>query len=89
MRPFLDSTDVVEDGAELLRRAQRDGYLYLRGLLPAEELEDLRRQFLEIAQHDGWVKAGTPLPDAIADLSGYCLEPEPKYMRTYMHHNGT
>ena len=30
--PFLDSTAAVGDGAELSRRMQRDGYLFVRGL---------------------------------------------------------
>ena len=32
--PFLDSTAVADDGPELRRRMQRDGYLFVRGLLP-------------------------------------------------------
>ena len=83
MQPFLDSTDVLNDGAELLRRAQRDGYLFLRELLPADDLEHLRMQLLEIARDGGWVRQGTLLAEAIADLEGFCLEPEPKYMQTY------
>ena len=83
MKPFLDSTDVVDERSELLRRIQRDGYLFIRGLLPNDELERLRMQLLEIALEAGWVKADTRLEDAIADLSGFCLEPEPNYMSVY------
>jgi len=83
MRPFLDSTDISGDGPELARRADRDGYLFVRGLLPAALLEDLRMRLLEIARAGGWVKPATPLEDAVADLNGFCLEPERKYMQTY------
>lgn len=83
MQPFLDSTDVVDDGTELLHRARRDGYLFVRGLLPAGVVDDLRMRLLEIARDGGWVKRGTPLVEAIADFDGFCLEPEPKYMQTY------
>jgi len=83
MKPFLDSTNVVGDGPELDRRMQRDGYLFVRGLLPADLLEDLRLQLLELALRGGWVKAGTRFEDAIADLEGFCLEPEPKYNEVY------
>ena len=83
MKPFLDSTQVVNDGAELLRRIQRDGYLFIRGLLPVGELERLRIELLEIALAGGWVKTGTDLEEAIADLKGFCLEPEPRYMLVY------
>lgn len=83
MQPFLDSTDVLNDGPELRRRMQRDGYLFLRGLLPAAVVEGLRLQILAIAREAGWLKAGTPLADAIADLNGFCVEPEPAYMQKY------
>lgn len=83
MQPFLDSTDVVNDELELRERAQRDGYLFIRGLLPTDALESLRMQCLEIARDAGWVKKDTPLEDAIADLNGFCVEPEPKYMGVY------
>ena len=82
MKPFLDSTDAV-DGAELLRRIRRHGYLFIRGLLPVDELEQLRMQLLEIALEGGWVKTGTRLEEAIADQNGFCLEPEPRYMLMY------
>lgn len=83
MQPFLDSTDILNDGPELRRRMQRDGYLFLRGLLPTAVVEGLRLQVLAIAQEAGWLKAGTPLVDAIADLNGFCVEPEPAYMQKY------
>lgn len=83
MQPFLDSTDVLNDGPELRHRMQRDGYLFLRGLLPTAVVEGLRLQILAIAREAGWLKAGTPLADAIADLNGFCVEPEPAYMRKY------
>lgn len=85
MQPFLDSTDVVDDALELRERAERDGYLFIRELIPTEVLESLRIQFLEIAQDAGWVQKDTPLEDAIADLNGFCVEPEPKYMGVYHH----
>ena len=83
MQPYLDSSDVINDGAELLRRVQRDGYLFVPGLLPGEVLEEVRMQLLEIARDGGWVKRGTPLGGGVADLDGFCVEPEPKYMQTY------
>lgn len=85
MQPFLDSTDVVNDEIELRERAQRDGYLFIRGLLPTEVLESLRLQCLEIASDAGWVKKDTPLADAIADLDSFCVEPQPEYMGVYFH----
>ena len=56
MQPFLDSTDVVNDEIELRKRAEQDGYLFIRGLLPTEVLESLRIQCLEIARDAGWLR---------------------------------
>ena len=81
--PFLDSTAAAGDGPELNRRMQRDGYLFVRGLLPPEPLETLRLNFLGIARDAGWVARGEPLADAVADLDGFCVEPQPDYMSIY------
>lgn len=84
MKPFLDSSGVIGDGPELARRMKRDGYLFVRGLLPAEPVESLRRQFLEIAAANGWVDTkSAPMEEGVADLTGFCVEPEPKYMEVY------
>ena len=64
MKPFLDSTDCVDDGAELVRRMERDGYLFVRNLLPAHPLTSLRRRFLELARDGGWVATEAPLEEA-------------------------
>ena len=85
MQPFLDSTAVVNDELELRERAERDGYLFIRGLLPVDVLENLRMQCLKIAHDAGWVKKDTPLEDAIADLDSFCVEPQPEYMGVYFH----
>ena len=83
MPTFLDSTPLIDDPPALRARMQRDGHLFVRGLLPADELEALRLRFLAIARDAGWVKADTPLADAIADQDGFCVEPTPEYMDVY------
>ena len=83
MKPFLDSTDVVDDADELRRRCERDGYLFIRDLLPPVVLEDLRRKLLEVAREGGWLRHDTPLADAIADPDGFCAEPQAAYLKIY------
>jgi hypothetical protein len=83
LNPFIDSTEVQEDGAELNRRMARHGYLFVRGLLPAELLESLRLQLLELAAAGGWVSTESPLEEAIADLGSFCVEPQPDYNEVY------
>ena len=61
MPTFIDSTSLIDDPPALRDRLQRDGHLFVSGLLPADELEALRLRFLAIARDAGWVQADTPL----------------------------
>ena len=81
MQPFIDSRDILDNGAELQKRMERDGYLFISDLLPGETIEHLRRKQLGIGLEEGWVRADAPLEDGIADLNGFGVEPEPEYMR--------
>ncbi|MEE2658614.1 MAG: phytanoyl-CoA dioxygenase family protein [Candidatus Latescibacterota bacterium] len=83
MQPFLDSSDAIDDSDELARRMDRHGYLFVRGLLPTDVVESLRMQLLTIARDAGWVLPDTEPSDAVADLTGFCVEPEPEYMAKY------
>ena len=83
MQPFLDSTDALNDAIELRSRAERDGHLYLRALLPIETIERLRLQILGVAYEAGWVRSDAPLEEAFADLNRFCVEPNPDYMDVY------
>ena len=56
MKPFVDSSGIAGDGSELRRRMDRDGYLYVRGLLPRELLEELHLKWLRVLEEVGWVK---------------------------------
>ena len=53
MPTFLDSTPVLDDPPEIRTRMQRDGYLFIRGLLPADELAKLRLSFLTMVRDGG------------------------------------
>ena len=83
VQPFLDSTNVAGGADEARARMDRDGYLFVRGLLPAELLEDLRRQFIGVLRDAGWIMAGAPLDDPIANLDAFTVEPEPAYQAVY------
>ena len=83
MKPFKDSTDIAGNGPLLRARMHEDGYLFIRSLLPGEILEALRSAFLEIAREAGWARKDRPREDAIADVNGFCVEPEPAYMDVY------
>jgi len=80
MRPFRDSTALRDDGSALRARMEADGYLFIRGLLPTAAVEDLRRQFLEIAARHGWLRADTSIDESVADPAAACVDPEPRYL---------
>jgi hypothetical protein len=82
MRPFIDSSALRADGAALAARMRRDGYLFLPGLLPCADVTSVQHQIGEIARDAGWLRHATPVQDAIADPSGFCVDPDPSYLKT-------
>ncbi len=82
MQPFVDSSDLINDGAALAARMRRDGYLFLPGLLPRAAVANVQRQVGEIARAAGWLNRDRPVDDAVADLAGFCVDPEPAYLTT-------
>ncbi len=73
--PFEDSTPLLNDRAALRQRMDRDGFFFLRGLLPPEPVLDLRRQILEVCQKYGWLAPGAELMNGIADPAVEQMEP--------------
>ena len=67
MQPFVESNSLLDDPPGLRRRLRHDGYLFLRGILPQDEVLDLRRQILEICAEAGWTRSGEDSLEAIAD----------------------
>ena len=82
MKPFRNSTGLIADGAALAVRMREDGYLFLRGLLPADEIQTLQRQIGTLAQDAGWLRPGGDVAEAVADPNGFCVDPDPVYLQT-------
>ena len=53
MIPFIESNDVLDDPPKLRKRLRDHGYLFIRGMLPRDEVRDLRRKFLEFCSEAG------------------------------------
>lgn len=80
---FLDSTDLAADGPALRARLARDGYLFIRGLLPAQTILGVRERLLAKAAAGGWLDPDSPVQAGIANQAAACKDPEDRYMRVF------
>jgi len=83
VKEFNVSTDALDDVEEMRRRIAEDGYLFFRDLLDREPLRELCLQMLKVCQDGGWLKAGSALEDAVADVSQACTFPDTEFMVVY------
>jgi ectoine hydroxylase-related dioxygenase (phytanoyl-CoA dioxygenase family) len=65
MKPFVTSNDLADDTGALRRRADRDGYLFLRNVVNNDAVLEVRREIAATLQDVGWIDAGTDPDDAI------------------------
>ena len=68
----LSASDPCEPLPQLAERYERDGYLWLKGLLPRDEVLDFRRHFFTQFRTTGLLAPGTDPVDGIANP-----QPEP------------
>jgi hypothetical protein len=54
-RPLEDSTPLIENPTQLRRQADRDGFVFFRGLVPDHLVLTLRRKILDYASLVGWL----------------------------------
>jgi hypothetical protein len=80
---FLDSTGLLADGRALRTRLDRDGYVFIRGLLPARTILAVRDRLLAKAAAGGWLDPGNPVEAGIANPVAACKDPEDRYMRVF------
>src|SRR5690242_11999100 len=66
VRPFRVSDDVLDDAAELRRRLDQEGYLFIRRLVDPEPLWELRAEMLAVLRDGGWLQPGTDPLDGVA-----------------------
>ncbi len=83
MQSFRDSTALMSNGQALKARLEEDGYLFLRGLFPAGDIQRVRRRLLQKAAAGGWLDPDHDVNDAIALPSAACKDPEERYMRVF------
>ncbi len=72
---------VDQEGASVLAgRLERDGYLFLPGLLPAAGVANVQRQVGAVIRDAGWLRRDAPVTAALAEPAGFCVDPEPSYV---------
>ncbi len=72
---FQEHNALLGDPQAMRRQMETDGFLFFRGLLPADEIMALRRKILQVCDNYGWIAPGTELMDGIADPSADGMEP--------------
>lgn len=80
MESFVDSSDLLGDGAALAARLDEDGYLFIKELLPRDEVLRVRARFLEAVAAAGWLRAGSAIDEALADPAKACVDPQPAFV---------
>ena len=83
LREFTVSNDALGDAEELRRRIGEDGYLFFRRLVEPRQVWELRSQVLKVIADRGWLNAGVPLAEGVAEPSRTCVEWEPEYVKVY------
>lgn len=80
---FVDSTAIVENGKALGERLAAEGYIFIRGLLPAATIRTVRSRLLAKAALGGWLDSTHPVEAGIANQEAACKDPEEAYMRVF------
>ncbi len=82
MKPFFDSSSLLSNPDALRDRFDRDGYVYVPGLLNTRILLNLRRQIVDICDRCKWLKPGSNPMDAIS-WTVPKVEGEEEYFEVY------
>ena len=82
VQPLVESNDLLTQPSALLRRLHRDGYLFIRELLPRADVLDVRRRVLQFCQAEGWLRAGSELLEGRTDQAPIA-EGEPAWEPVY------
>jgi ectoine hydroxylase-related dioxygenase (phytanoyl-CoA dioxygenase family) len=78
---FLDSTPILSNGDALRERAATEGYLFFRGLLPAEAILPVRTGLLNVVRQHGWLAQDEGEATGMLDVAALAAVPE-SAMRT-------
>ena len=83
--PFKESTHLLNEPKKLRETAEKEGYLFFKGLLPAKAISELRKDVLEICKRHKFLKEDSTLMEGIA-ASGFVIvesSVNPDYLSYY------
>ena len=84
LQPFRVSNDALSDPAELRRRFEEEGYLFLRKFQEPERLWQLRLEILETLRGaSDWIAPGSTLEEGRVDPAKAVTEGNREYSRVY------
>lgn len=66
-KTFQDATPYLNDPQGLREKAEREGYLFFKGLVPRAVVLEVRRQILSILDKRGYLDRSYPLLDGVTD----------------------
>jgi ectoine hydroxylase-related dioxygenase (phytanoyl-CoA dioxygenase family) len=67
------------DSVSLKSEMETYGYVFIRDLMPKQDLEQLLSDMIGIASDEGWMIEGSAPADRIANPAMACFDPDPKY----------
>jgi hypothetical protein len=71
-----DATALLGDPEALRARLAEDSYLFFRGLIPSEKVEQAGAEMLSVSAELGWLEDGTPVQEAMAGAGAKHLTDE-------------
>ncbi|MBD9653129.1 phytanoyl-CoA dioxygenase family protein [Ensifer sp. ENS09] len=82
-KEFFDSTDLIGSPAALRQQLRMDGYLFLRNVIPKDELENVFQDVRTEIAKANWLQNAEISSDLTANTSLACVEPEPEFRKVY------
>lgn len=82
MKELLDSAPLIGDNGALQARLAEEGYLFFRGLLPSDVIEDVRSQIARILYDSNWLDTDADPHDLVAG-EGAVEEGSPGFFGAY------
>jgi hypothetical protein len=64
---FEDATPLLDAPEQLRAQADRDGYLFFKGLLPVDDVLEVRRQLMQVIADFGWLRKDANLMEGLID----------------------